>query len=94
MTIKATTSNAPTICTPSAVATPMSTANRGASNPPGTPRAVATAGSTLENSSGRYTRASTTSTTTAAISNAVRSVGSMATICPTRMPNLFDARPG
>src|SRR3954447_8366137 len=51
--ISASTSSAPTVCTPSAVATPTSTANTGDSSPVGTPRARATSGSTDANSSGR-----------------------------------------
>src|ERR1700742_5000402 len=47
------TSSEPTVCTPSAVATPTSTANTGDSTRNGTPRAAATSASTLANSSGR-----------------------------------------
>src|ERR1700741_2096033 len=53
VTINASTSKAPTVCTPSAVATPTSTANTGDSSPVGTPRARATPGSPDANSNGR-----------------------------------------
>ena len=48
------TSSAPTICTPCAATTPTSAANTMPSPRTGTPRADATSGSTVANSSGRY----------------------------------------
>ncbi len=47
------TSSAPTICTPWAAATPTSAANTMPSARTGTPRAAATSGSAVANSSGR-----------------------------------------
>jgi hypothetical protein len=47
------TNSAPTICTPCAATTPTSAANTMPSPRTGTPRAAATSGSTVANSSGR-----------------------------------------
>ena len=93
-TITESTMIAPTIGTASAVTRPMSTAKTGDSMRTGTPRAIATSGSVLANSSGRWRTASTASTTTATPPSTPRLVESTDTIDPVSSPNLFDARPG
>jgi hypothetical protein len=85
---------APTIGTTSAVVRPISTANTIVSIRTGTPRASATSGSVLANSSGRYSTASVPITSTATTLSTARLAVSTATIEPVSSPNLFDARPG
>src|SRR5699024_7945731 len=87
------TSNAPTSCTPSTLAMPRSTANNTPNARTGTPRAAATTGSTLANTNGRGITVSTSSTTVLAVNSVTRSVESIATIWPTRRPNLLAALP-
>ena len=84
---------APTIGTASAVVSAISTANTSDSTRTGTPRASATSGSVLANSSGRYSTASTPSTSAATTASTTRFVESTDTIEPVSSPNLFDARP-
>ena len=79
---RASSSSAPTTCTPWEATTPMMTAKTAASSFTFTPEAAASTGSTVENSSGRHSTPTTTTTTAVTTASVPSDAPDTPTICP------------